>query len=635
MLNFLNPETLKKMTREQKIELADEIRNFLLENVSKTGGHLASNLGVVELTIAMHSVLNERNEIVWDVGHQSYVHKILTGRADRFPTLRKLDGLSGFPKRKESKWDCFDTGHSTTSISAAIGISVAKRMKGDLSSTYVVIGDGALTGGMAYESLNHLGSSKENVKIILNDNQMSISRNVGGLVNALRSTSKYNKIKKGTRSVLEKIPLIGKALAGGISSIKRALRSFFVGQGQIFEELGIKYLGRVDGHSVSSLEKALKHLDEYEGPAVLHVFTVKGKGYSFAEDAPEIYHGVASFDLDKGVTSNTKTDFSGVFGSHLSKMARTKTDLVAVSAAMIDGTGLKAFAAEYPERIFDVGIAEQHAVTFSAGLAVKGIRPFVAIYSTFLQRAYDQIVHDVCLQNLPVVFCIDRAGVVGADGETHHGIFDVSYLSSIPNITILSVSNYGELCRAMDYAYTLHSPVAIRYPRGSEVEARGIYVDVFDGSPDMEYLPLSEEQSVFTVTESHVTAAKSSAAIFTTGRALKVAKEVQDRLKATFELSIPVYSIVKIKPLSGGVREQIGKYDYVFTIEDHMIRGGFGDLMRNELKEGAVIKQFGFSDYVPHGTQDELYERYGLSVDTMVREIKRTVMQERDFEEQA
>lgn len=648
MLNSLNTEVLKQMNREEKRQLADEIRRFLLENVSKTGGHLASNLGVVELTIAMHAVLCEENEMIWDVGHQSYVHKILTGRASLFSTLRKLDGLSGFPKRKESPRDCFDTGHSTTSISAAIGISVAKRIKGDASSTFVVIGDGALTGGMAYESLNHLGSSKENVKIILNDNQMSISRNVGGLVNALRSTTRYNRIKKSTRGLLERIPLVGKPISGGIRSIKRALRSFFVGQGQIFEELGIKYLGKVDGHSIASLERALKHLDQYEGPAILHVMTVKGKGYPFAEKEPERYHGVGPFDPEKGVQSAVKADFSSEFGRHLSKMASEKEDIVAISAAMIDGTGLQSFASQYPDRIFDVGIAEQHAVTFAAGLAVRGIRPFVAIYSTFLQRAYDQIVHDVCLQNLPVVFCIDRAGVVGADGETHHGIFDIAYLGAIPNITIFSVSNYDELKRAMDCAYLCSSPVAIRYPRGAEVIVKDVYVEDFDdacfddacnekkneragedgrkGNRVFSYLSSESkgeyEEMLFS----------KAFAIFTTGRALKVAKEVQDRVKRVSGRLIPVYHIVKIKPFSDGVRERIKAYSHIFTIEDHIVRGGFGDLVRDE---GASVYKFGFSDFVTQGTQDELYERCGLSIDKIVEEIVAQVRREHEVEEKA
>lgn len=634
------------MNAEEKRRLADEVRRFLIDHISGTGGHLASNLGVVELTIAMHAVLEKENEIIWDVGHQSYVHKILTGRASQFSTLRKLDGLSGFPKRKESERDCFDTGHSTTSISAAIGISVSKRTMGDRSSTFVVIGDGALTGGMAYESLNHLGSSKENVKIVLNDNQMSISRNVGGLVNALRSTTGYNKIKKSTRGFLERIPFVGKGLAGAIRSVKRALRSFFVGQGQIFEELGIKYLGKVDGHSIASLEKALRYLDRYEGPAILHVMTVKGKGYPFAEKEPERYHGVGPFDPEKGVVSASKTDFSSEFGSHLSEMASERQDIVAISAAMIDGTGLQSYASRYPDRIFDVGIAEQHAVTFAAGLAVRGTRPFVAIYSTFLQRAFDQILHDVCLQNLPVVFCIDRAGVVGADGETHHGIFDIAYLGTIPNMTILSVSNYDELRRAMDCAYLSSTPVAVRYPRGGEVVAKDIYVEVFDGickvpgnvsfrgedgnanRSERDFVYLSSE------TEDGYEEGRNSTAfaIFTTGRALKVAKEVRDRLKTVSGHSIPVYNIIKIKPFSDGVRARIRTYAHIFTIEDHIVRGGFGDLVRDE---GARVYKFGFSDFVPHGTQDELYERYGLSVDKIVEEIDEVVRRELGFEEKA
>ncbi|MDO4753457.1 MAG: 1-deoxy-D-xylulose-5-phosphate synthase [Bacillota bacterium] len=622
---------IKKMSLRERMQLAEEVRAFLISNVSKTGGHLGSNLGVVELTIALHSVLGEQNEIVWDVGHQSYVHKILTGRASQFPTLRKLHGLSGFPKRKESRYDSFDTGHSTTSISAAVGISIGKRAKGDLSSTYVVIGDGALTGGMAFEALNHLGSSKENVKIILNDNQMSISPNVGGVVNALRSTSKYNKIKKRTRNALERIPLIGKSISSFISAMKRALRSLFIGNGQLFEELGVKYLGKVDGHCLKSLEKAIKRMNAYDGPALLHVYTVKGKGYALAEKEPEKYHGVGVFDPDRGVVDQPKTDFSAVFGSHLIEMAQEKEDIVAISAAMIDGTGLKEFSERVPDRIFDVGIAEQHAVTFAAGLAVKGIRPFVAIYSTFLQRAYDQIIHDVCLQNLPVVFCIDRAGVVGADGETHHGILDIAYLGSIPNLTILSVSDYRGLRCAMDYAYTLESPVAIRYPRGGEVAAVS-HAEFFEeeiGNPSAfpsvfaEKISSSHPETQYceSLPSPEKNGEKRRAAIFTTGRAVKVAKEVQERLQKSSGIMIPVYNIVQIKPMVGGVKETIRGYDCIFTVEDHMVNGGFGDRVRNEMNDFAKIRKFGFEDFVPHGTQDELYEHYGLSVERICDDI--------------
>lgn len=621
MLNFPTPDSLKSLCIEEKEALAQAIREFLMTSVSSTGGHLASNLGVVELTIALHSVLTEQSRIVWDVGHQCYVHKILTGRADAFSTLRKLDGLSGFPKRKESEYDCFDTGHSTTSISAAIGMAVAKRMQDDHSATFVVIGDGALTGGMAYEALNHLGASKENVKIILNDNQMSISKNVGGVVNALRASRGYNKFKKTARSLFEKIPVVGGGLNGWIRSAKKAIRSFFVGDGQLFEELGIKYLGKVDGHSISALQKAIRRLEEYEGPALLHVYTVKGKGYPPAELEPSKYHGVGTFDPEIGVTDSGKVDFSSVFGNQLLSIAERRDDVVAISAAMIDGTGLGEFAERYPGRIFDVGIAEQHAVTFAAGLAVNGLKPYVAIYSTFLQRAYDQVVHDICLQNLPAVFCVDRAGVVGADGETHQGIFDISYLGSVPNLTLISVSNYKELREAMEYAADYDGPIAIRYPRGSEVAPiKGVFYEDFcvqdrNDQEDQSHTDRDRNDTDRTDTDDASMDTKDAGGkigIFTTGRAVKVASEVRRILNERFGIDIPVYSIVRIKPFTLGVTRLIQRTDAVFTIEDHIVNGGFGDLVRNELKAGAVFEKFGFRDFVPHGSQDELYERYGL-----------------------
>ncbi len=611
------PSDLSALTLSEKECLAEEIRDFLVESLSKTGGHLAPNLGVVELTIALHSVFQENSKIVWDVGHQSYVHKLLTGRMDRMNTLRKLDGMSGFPKRSESPYDCFDTGHSSTSISAAVGFAIAERMcsTDEVRDVYAVIGDGALTGGMAYEAINHLGNTGENVKIILNDNEMSISRNVGGLVDALRGSKGYSNFKKGTKGVLFHVPLIGKPIASALKAIKRAFRSFFVGKGQIFEDMGIKYLGEVDGHSIAQLERALLRLKNYDGAAALHVHTVKGKGYHPAEENPSLYHGVGAFDPTIGVQTGEKEKFSSVFGKTLTAIAAEDERVVAISAAMIDGTGLAVFEKTYPHRIFDVGIAEQHAVTMAAAMALGGLKPFVAIYSTFLQRAYDQIVHDVCLQNAPVVFCIDRAGVVGADGETHQGIFDISYLSSIPNLNLYSVSTYAQLQSVLKVAATATSPVAIRYPRGGEVEQVTKLTTVVDSDDVLDCTGLSLIGSISSKQYKKV-------AIFSTGRAVKVARAVSEEY---FEGKIPVYEVVKIKPLSEKVKTLIQEQDYLFTIEDHIITGGFGSLVEAEKKPNTRQVKFGFDDFVPHGTQDELYERYGLNAEHIAETIRSTL----------
>lgn len=636
-----DPEDLKKLSMHEKNRLADEIRSFLLERVSRTGGHLSSNLGVVELSIALHSVLGAEDELVWDVGHQSYVHKILTGRREDFHTLRQTGGISGFPKRKESKYDHFDTGHSSTSLSAALGIAIAKRRNFQNGMVVAVIGDGALTGGMAYEALNHLGHGKENVKIILNDNQMSISRNVGGMVHSLRASSGYTKIKKGAKGFLEQIPVIGKTLSSALKAVKRAFRTFFVGDGQIFEELGIKYLGKVDGHHIETLETALHRLFRYDGPAILHVCTQKGRGYAFAERDPATYHGVGRFDPESGVPLSGKRDFSAAFGAKLVSMAKAHPEIVAISAAMIDGTGLKPFASEFPDRVFDVGIAEQHAVTLAAGMGLHGLKPFVAIYSTFLQRAYDQILHDVCIQRVPVVFCIDRAGVVGADGETHQGIFDISYLSSIPGMTIYSVSDYRQLEEAMELAYAADGPVAVRYPRGEEVTAdsEAYHCERIAGEPagktkesrvaekddaslgvcghvaekDDGVLDVSGENAESVCMSGVSKSGRSSCVVFTTGRALRVALEVQRLLKARYAVTIPVCNVIRIHPISEDIARRISDSDFVITIEDHVVRGGFGDSVQQHLKRGSRIRKYGFDRFIPHGNVDDLYEKYGLS----------------------
>lgn len=623
-----SPEKLRTLSRDQKEQLAREVRSFLIESVSRTGGHLASNLGAVELTIAVHSVFDSDNEIVWDVGHQSYVHKMLTGRLSEMKDLRQRGGISGFPKRKESAYDAFDTGHSSTSISAAVGIAAAKKLRGKKGSVLVIIGDGALTGGMAYEALNHLGNSKDDVKIVLNDNQMSISENVGGIVNSLRASAGYSRIKKSARSFLDSIPLIGKPIKRGIRAIKRAFRTFFIGGGQVFEELGIKYLGGVDGHDIKKLERALSKLREYEGPALLHVYTIKGKGYEPAEKNPELYHGVGTFDAEKGVEIRPEQldcklaedmppkNFSDAFGKKLTELASEHDNVVAITAAMLDGTGLKCFAERFPQRTFDVGIAEQHAVTLSAGMALNGLKPYVAIYSTFLQRAYDQVLHDVCLQNAGVVFCIDRAGLVGADGETHQGIFDISFLSPIPGITIFSVANYDQLRRAMELSYKIRGPVAIRYPRGGEVlRPNNGGARVIDELPG-EAIKIHDRADY---------KMPKNAAIIATCRALEPAIRASAMLKEKYGVELPVYNISQIHPLSESVLEMLGGLDIAFTVEDHILTGGFGDLVEDAGRASKVVK-FGLSSFVPHGSVDELYEDFGLSASQICEEMASYLM---------
>lgn len=641
------PSDLAGLSCEEKKALAAEIRRELLSVVSQTGGHLASNLGVVELTIALHSVFGGDAEIVWDVGHQSYVHKMLTGRRERLAGIRTMGGLSGFPKRAESEFDVFDTGHSSTSVSAATGLAIAERMNGGKKHVIAVIGDGALTGGMAYEALNHLGHIKENVKIVFNDNEMSISKNVGGFVNSLRASAGYTKIKKGTKNFLGKVPIIGAPVARAISALKRAFRTLFVGSGQMFEDFGIKYLGRVDGHDIKKLESAFSSLRDYEGPAVIHVRTVKGRGYAPAEALPELYHGVGKFDPSVGVSSApapANKDFSAAFGAKLVEMSTRHGDIVAISAAMIDGTGLAEMARAYPDRVYDVGIAEQHAVTLAAGIALGGGRPFVAIYSTFLQRAYDQVLHDVCIQRAPVVFCIDRAGLVGADGETHQGIFDISYLSHIPRLAIYSVANYEQLRAAMEAAYAhADGPVAIRYPRGAEIELKCAYEDIASGrivsgaGASNEHIyeenatnaakqsPARSAHCENAGTDAYAGKAEARSAarvvILTTGRAAAVAGKVVEILRSRYAFAAEALCVVQIRPFSAAVEEFIRGFDYIFTIEDHAVRGGFGDLVQSAARLSAAVVKFGFDDFVAHGSVDELYELNGLSPDFIAAKV--------------
>lgn len=604
------PQDIKKLSSEELTVLAYEIRNFLVQSVSKTGGHLASNLGVVELTIALHTVFNSpQDKFIWDVGHQAYVHKLLTGRMTSFETLRQYKGLSGFPKRHESEHDHFDTGHSSTSISGAVGMAIARDLKGEKHDIISIIGDGALTGGMAFEAINFLGHSKHNVKIILNDNEMSISQNVGGMsiaLNGLRTSENYTKLKGTTKSKLMRLPSLGEPIVSLISKLKDSFKYFVVDGGVFFEEIGLTYIGPINGHDLKSLTKHMEMMKQVDGPVLLHVITQKGKGYKFAEDAPNKYHGVGKFDPFTSLGASGKLDFSKVFGDTLIEIASKDSRVVAISAAMIDGTGLSEFATLYPDRTFDVAIAEQHAVTMAAGIALQGLKPFVALYSTFLQRAYDQVVHDICIQKAPVVLCIDRAGLVGNDGETHHGVFDISYLSHLPNMMILSPKDSIELNFMLKYAANYsEGPIAIRYPRGGAYE-----------------IPTRLPESL---APEHLVSGEKTV-IIATGKMVKTAIEVSKQ----FDHPIGVVNLRKIKPIDKKeLLEIIKQYDQIITLEDHMISGGMGECVARVLRKNQIDKSIyhlGIDDeFVEQGDMDELLASIGLDVkgvEKFIREVE-------------
>ena len=473
MLEQINsPQDLKKLNEKEKKQLAEEIRKYILDVVSENGGHLASNLGVVELTIALHSVFNvPEDKIVWDVGHQSYVHKIITGRREELKNIRKLNGIAGFPKSNESDADCFNTGHSSTSISAVLGMARARDLQGKKNSCIAVIGDGALTGGMALEALNDAGCSNCNLTVILNDNEMSIAKNIGGInqfLSTLRTKKLYTRTNKLIKNKLNKLPVVGNKLVRIIQRFKRACKQLVI-RGMYFEDIGFTYLGPVDGHNIEKLESILKLSKEIEGPVLIHVLTKKGKGYKIAEKSPDRFHATSPFNIETGeLKKEKKADYSKIFGEKLVKLARENEKIVAVTASMKDGTGLREFQKEFPKRFFDVGIAEQHAITMSAGMAKEGMIPVIPIYSSFYQRAYDQVIHDVAMQNLPVIMCVDRAGCVGADGETHQGTLDMAFFRLVPNLTIMAPKDFKELEDMLEFAVKLNKPVIIRYPRGGE-----------------------------------------------------------------------------------------------------------------------------------------------------------------------
>ncbi len=603
MLEKVNStEDLKNLSLEDKKVLAEDIRKFILEIVSENGGHLASNLGVVELTIALHSVFNvPEDKIVWDVGHQAYVHKILTGRKDKMDTLRKLNGIAGFPKTNESEADCFNTGHSSTSISAALGMARARDIEGKNNSVIAVIGDGALTGGMALEALNDAGYSGTRMTVILNDNEMSISKNIGGmnmLLSKLRTKRTYTKSSVSIKNMINKIPVVGKPFVKIVQRVKRSIKQLIIPK-MFFEDIGFRYLGPVDGHNIEELERMLKITKELDGPVLLHVLTKKGKGYEIAEKNPDKYHATSPFDIETGEVKGKKgKDYSKVFGDKLIKLAKKNKNIVAITASMKDGTGLREFQKEFPNRFFDIGIAEQHAVGLAAGMAKEGLIPFVPIYSSFYQRAYDQVIHDVAIQNLPVIMCVDRAGIVGADGETHQGEFDMAFFRLVPNLTIMAPKDFKELEDMMEYAVDLKKPVVIRYPRGGE--SNKITFDKHDEikSGKAEILKDGKDVSIIAIGK-------------TVARAMEVANMLKDE-----KIDAEVINARFLKPLDKETAiKSIEKTKCVVTIEDGTIIDGLGtavkELITDKDLKDIKIKSYAYPDeFIKHGAVEELEKLY-------------------------
>ena len=607
------PQDIKNLTYDEMKILAGEIREFLISTISQTGGHLASNLGVVELTIALYRVFDlPRDKVIWDVGHQAYTHKILSGRKEGFGELRQYGGMSGFPKRKESPFDVFDTGHSSTSISAGLGMVQARDILGEAYRVISVIGDGALTGGMAYEALNNAGERKTNFIIILNDNNMSIAPNVGGMstyLSELRAGEGYNQLKQNVSDSLKRVPYVGEPVVNVISKTKNTIKQMFV-PGMLFEDMGITYLGPVDGHDIRKLTRIMREAKKIRRTVLIHVLTQKGKGYEPAEKHPEIFHGVGKFDVrtGKAIKSEGKT-YTGVFSDTICQLASENKKIVAVTAAMPDGTGLKAFAERFPKRFFDVGIAEQHAVTSAAGMAAAGLRPVVAVYSSFLQRAYDQILVDVCLQNLPVVFCIDRAGLVGADGETHQGIFDLTYLSSIPNMTVMAPKNCCELAEMIRFAFTLRSPAAIRYPRGKAYEGLTEFAE-----------PISYGKAEILYEESEI-------ALIAVGSMVSTAEHIREKLKVK-GYSCSLVNGRFIKPIDTDVIDRLApSHQFFITLEENVKAGGFGERVTDYLKqkwpETPVMNITLPDDYVEHGDVTKLRSVLGIDSDSIMEKIEK------------
>lgn len=616
-----SPEDLRKLNLQEKKELADEIRSLIIDVTSKNGGHLASNLGIVELTIALHSVFNTPiDKIVWDVGHQCYVHKILTGRREEFNNIRKFGGISGFPKITESKYDSFNTGHSSTSVSIATGMARARDVLKQDYEVISVIGDGSLTGGMALEALNDAASTRTNMTVILNDNEMSISKNVGGIplyLSKIRTKREYTHSNKKVKDFTSKIPVIGKPIIKIAHYTKQIIKRAVI-HNMYFEDIGFTYLGPVDGHNIEDLEAIMESSKTIKGPVLIHVVTKKGKGYKPAEENPDRFHGVSSFNKETGESTKIKgKDYSATFGEALIKLAEKDESIVAVTAAMKDGTGLKAYAEKFPDRFFDVGIAEQHALGLIAGMAKNGLKPVLPLYSSFLQRGYDQVVHDIALSNMPVTVCIDRAGVVGNDGETHQGILDLSFLSSVPNINIMAPKNFEELEKMLEFAVNENKAMFIRYPRGGENYTFGKTEEIKYGKAEI----VQEGTDVTIIGIGKMV-----------GRTMEVAKLLDGK-------SVEVINARFLKPLDEEtILKSIQKTKNVITIEDNLKKGGLGSAVlelinKNNIKD-VNVQIFGYDDtFVEHGSVDELEDKYGLSAQKIADKVLESFENEEKVEE--
>ena len=613
ILEKLNsPKDLKKLNLDEKLILAEEIRKEIIDTVSKNGGHLASNLGVVELTIALLSSFNlPKDKIVWDVGHQCYPYKLLTGRKNEFSSLRQMNGIAGFPRSEESIYDQFDMGHSSTSISVCLGLARARDLNKKNEKIIAVIGDGALTGGLALEALNDAGVSKTNLIVILNDNTMSISKNTGGmskLLSHLRTQKFYINLNEKTRISIKSIPIIGKYIYYSISNIKRHIKGLFI-KNMYFENIGFTYLGPIDGHNIYQLEEIFQRATNIKGPVLIHVITKKGKGYSKAEEKPSLYHAVSQFNPKLGITNNDSLDFSKVMGDELVKLAKTNKRIVAVTAAMEEGTGLSLFHKKYPNRFFDVEIAEEHAITMAAGLAKGEMIPIVPIYSCFLSRAYDEIIYDVALNKLHVVMLIDRAGITGNDGNTHQGILDLSYLNTIPNLTIMAPSNYNELRKMLRFAINYDGPIAIRYPKGKEETYDYQNQKIIYGKSEV----LKEGNDLTIVSIGKMVS-----------RSIKVAKKLEEN-----GISCTIINARFLKPLDiATIKKSFDETKKIVTIEDNITYSGLGSIIKNYFDQSKVLS-LGYPDsYISHGKVNELEKKYCLDCDSIVEEIMKFIKKE-------
>jgi 1-deoxy-D-xylulose-5-phosphate synthase len=613
------PEDIRKLNIAELNTLSQEIRKLIIDTVALRGGHLASSLGAVELTLALHFIFNTpQDKIIWDVGHQSYAHKIITGRKEQFSSLRKQGGISGFPRREESIYDAFNVGHSGTSISAAAGFAQAKCLKGEKDKIIAVIGDGSMTTGMAFEALNWAGDSKKDLIIVLNDNEMSISLNVGALssyLNRIMTGHRVTKLKADVKGFLKNIPGIGEHIVKFSQQIEESLKTFVV-PGGLFEELGFTYVGPLEGHRLDYLIKNFENVRDLEGPVLVHVITKKGKGYKFAEEKPLSYHGIAPFNVETGqahASASVFPAYTEIFGKTLVELAQEDQRLVAITAAMCEGTGLEQFQKAFPLRLYDVGIAEQHAVTFAAGLAVEGFLPVVAIYSTFLQRAYDQILHDVCLQNLPVIFAIDRAGIVGEDGATHQGLFDYSYLRSIPNLIVMAPKDENELRHMLKTAVSCGSPVSLRYPRGKGVGAK-----------------LDKKIKTLKIGKGEVLRNGSDLAVIAIGATVYPALAAAEKM-AGEKVSVKVINARFVKPIDSAlILNTASSFKKMIIVEENVLQGGFGSAVLELLAEKGIkdvkIKRLGIPDeFVEHATQAQLRHKYGIDEEGIIRAIKQMV----------